>query len=238
MYNSSNPRPKIIFFLAIFVFIFIAIFSIIMAILDSKKTASLEILVAPSFAHIELDEHSLANVQTAKYYPGEYVVTITAPGFQAQERTVSLSADQTTNLYLYLTPDDGDLSFYDNDEQEGILFQEIAEKQYQDNLATFLTEHPIANILPYEHYTQNEFSEPTGYRIDYGKFDGCKSDFCLKVTSYSQTGLTDAKEYIRSKGFNPSDYEILFEYDPLEKSTPDDFPPAIREILEKAGYFD
>lgn len=236
--NTKPVNQRFIIKLSFFCFILFAIFAIILAFINAQKTATVDIIIAPSTATITVDQHSFKTKETARYFPGNYLVKISAPGFVEQTLEVELSNQQTTHIYIALEPTDQNANYYDIHPEEASIRQAVQDATYQDNLAAFLTEHPIANILPYEHYTQNEFSEPTGYRIDYGKFDGCKSDFCLKVTSYSQTGLADAKEYIRSKGFNPNDYEILFEYDPLEKSTPDDFPPAIREILEKAGYFD
>ncbi len=238
MHNSEKPRPKTLFIISMCAFVAIAIAVIILAIIDARKTASLEILVAPSFANVELDQHNFGSNQTVKYYPGDYKVTVSAPGFTPQELDLALTTHQTSQLYLYLTPEDGSLDFYSRNPEEDNLLQEVISHICLTESSEFLAKYPIASILPYEHYTQNEFFEPTGYRIDYGHFDACKSPFCLQVTSYTKSGLDDAKSYLRENGFNPNDYEIILNYTPLDKPSPDDFPPDIRQVLEEAGYFD
>lgn len=238
MDNSIKPHPKPLFIIGICAFCAFAIVAIILAIINSGKTATLEILVAPSFAQVELDGHSFSTNQTIKYYPGDYQVTVSAPDFTSQTLELNLVANQSSHLLLYLTPADGSLDFYSRNPKEDNLLQEILSQIALTESSEFLARYPVARILPYDHYTQNEFFEPTGYRIDYGHFDNCKNSFCLQVTGYTQSALSEAKSYLQSKGFNPNDYEIVFNYTPLDKPSPEDFPPEIRKALEAAGYFD
>lgn len=37
--------------------------------------------------------------------------------------------------------------------------------------------------------------------------------------------------------FEPDDYEIIFNYQPVERAKPEEYPEEIRKILEESGYF-
>lgn len=236
--SSTKNRPGLLFILGTIAFLALAIGIIILTIIDGHKTAKLKILIAPSFATVEIDQHKFSTDTTTKFFPGSYTVNISADGFVSQSLPLDLPTGQETHLYIALEPTPENANFYQNNTAEADLRQAVYDATYQLGSDEFLARYPVACILPYDHYTQNEFFEPTGYRIDYGHFDNCKNSFCLQVTGYTQSALSEAKSYLQSKGFNPNDYEIVFNYTPLDKPSPEDFPPEIRKALEAAGYFD
>lgn len=80
---------------------------------------------------------------------------------------------------------------------------------------TYSEAHPIIAKLPiiYAHYDANY--NYTEFRIDGGEFSGCKTNFCLKVTDTTGGNYDAALEKIREAGFNPDDFQILYEYTPI-----------------------
>ena len=51
--------------------------------------------------------------------------------------------------------------------------------------------------------------------IDGGMFDGCEGTFCLKITDTTGGNYERAIQMIKEKGFNPDDYEIIYENKPI-----------------------
>lgn len=76
--------------------------------------------------------------------------------------------------------------------------------------------YPIYHDLPliYAKYDQNY--NYTEFRIDAGKFKKCQRNFCLKVTDTTGNNLENAKQLLREKSYDPSDYEIIYKYKPIQ----------------------
>ncbi len=236
MMNDSQKKRAIM--IGIFGLVIGFVLIIILFIQNLAKGADLEILIAPSFAKVEMDGKKFPTDKTVKYYPGEYTVKVSAEGFVEQSAKVVLEKGQQTSLYLYLEPTEENAKFYTENYDEDVLMQEIAEKQNDLDSDSYYDKYPIMSILPYEKNSADKFNEPNGFRIDGGKFDKCKREFCLQVSSPVKAGLDEAKEYLKKMGFKPEDYEIIFNYQPIERAKPEDYPEEIRKILEESGYFD
>ena len=101
--SHLNRNRKIVLIFASILFLVIIGLSIFFAIDNSHKTATVNILVAPTFATVEINHHKFSTDTTVKYYPGNYIAKISADGFESQEIALELSPDQATDLYLYLT---------------------------------------------------------------------------------------------------------------------------------------
>lgn len=72
--------------------------------------------------------------------------------------------------------------------------------------------HPIIRDLPinYAKYDPSR-KKYVSYKIEGGLFDGCKTDFCLKVIDYSGDGTAPALEKLREYGYNLDNFEIIHE---------------------------
>lgn len=208
---------KIVLIFASILFLVIIGLSIFFTIDNSHKTATVNILVAPTFATVEIDHHKFSTDTTIKYYPGNYTAKISADGFESQEITLELSPDQATDLYLYLTPNSDRSNFYQQNTREATRMQTIVDYLATKSATEYTDEHPITNILPIIVVESDpETFAWTEFRIDYGKFKSCKSDFCLKITDSTGGNRDRAINLIREKGFNPNDYEIIYSYVPPE----------------------
>lgn len=236
--EKYTRNRKILSIFAVIGLIFFIVIAIVLAIFDSRKTARLNILISPSFATVKIDNHIFKTEDDIRYFPGTYTAEISAEGFIPQSIPIELIANQEEHLYIALVPTPENSDYYEQNPRESGRLQAVIDSDYDAGSATYLAQYPIISIIPYEHSTEDRFGDPAGYRIDYGKFDDCDSDFCLQVTGYLKSNLEEAKEYIKSKGFNPDDYQILFNYTPVEKAKPEDFPESIRKIMEETGYFD
>ena len=153
---------------------------------------------------------------TYKFEPGEINVTIEKEGFKTEERTIVLLENSVTKLYIYLVPLDGSFDWYLSHDEDMMLLNAIGDAVANENSKNYLEDYPIVNALPIIYATYDEDWEYTEFRIDGGTFENCKQAFCLKVTDTTGGNLENALKLIREQGFSPEDYEIIYEYKPIE----------------------
>ena len=119
-------------------------------------------------------------------------------------------------MYTYLRQTDGSFSWYQNHPDDGLLLTQIGDYLADQETSSYAKKYPIMEALPiiYANYDKNY--NYTEFRIDGGKFDGCNSDFCIKITDSTGGNLDLAKSKIKDAGFNPDDFQILYEYKPIQ----------------------
>ena len=86
----------------------------------------------------------------------------------------------------------------------------IYSDQSDDQLAAeYLEKYPISAILPYIYAQYDQDYHYTEFRIDGGSFENCPTDFCLKITDSTNTGLDQIKSLMKTKGYDLEKYTIL-----------------------------
>ena len=192
----------------------ILLVSLIYIILDYKRTAKLDILVAPLSAEILVDGEKYEN-GVYEFEPGEVRVMISKEGFIAKEMNVELKANETVKLYTYLMPVDGSLDWYLNHEEDQMILNSIGDAKANEDSKIYKMDNPIVEVLPIIYANYDENWNYTEFRVDGGEFDECDEDFCLKITDTTGGNYDFALSLVREKGFEPSDYEIIYEYKPI-----------------------
>ena len=187
---------------------------LVVVALSLKDTVEVEIKVAPASATVLVDGKSYQN-GTFRISSGTHNIHIEKEGFTSKDYTFDTGTNN--KLYDYLLQSDGSYTWYLSHEEDALILTSIGD--YEQNLKSinYNSKYPIIESLPiiYAHYDENY--DYTEYRIDGGSFSGCNTDFCLKVTDTTGNNLESAKEKIREAGFNPDNYQILYEYTPIEK---------------------
>ena len=171
--------------------------------------ATLDLLVTPLSAKIEINGRIYKNGEH-KFDPGEINVEITKEGFKTQNYVINLPANETTKLYTYLVQNDGSLNWYlDHQEDEAILMQ-IGGIEATEESEKYTEQNPVVAAIPIivEEYKNGIYYD---FRVDGGMFENCKKDFCLKISDVGGNGYERALEEIRKRGYNPENYEILYE---------------------------
>ena len=187
---------------------------VIFLMIDLRRSATLELLVTPVSAEVTIDGKNY-EYGTYKFEPGDLKVTIKKEGFKEQERIVVLSENTVTKLYVYLMPLDGSFDWYLTHEEDMMILNAIGDSTANENSRTYLERHPIIDVLPIIYANYDESWDYTEFRLDGGTFENCKHEFCLKVTDTTGGNLEKALTLIRESGFEPEDYEIIYEYDPI-----------------------
>ncbi len=213
--QRSLKQRRILVIIISIIFALLLIGAIIAAIINSKYSATLDLLVAPRDATILIDGKPYKNGQY-NFEPGEITVNISMDGFTSEEQQLTLKAGETTKYYTYLIPTDGSLDWYLEHEDDMMLMNTIGDANAALDSNEYLEENPIVEVLPIIYANYDKDYNYTEFRVDGGKFDNCKESFCLKITDTTGGNREHALELIREKGFNPDDYEIIYEYDPIK----------------------
>lgn len=214
--SPNSIKKSVVICLTLFVLSIIAI--IIVWIINLQKTASVEILVAPSFAKITMNGKTIRNQSTIKTFPSEDKanITISANGFKSQEFQISLTPQQQSYIVTYLVPDDGSMDWYTNHPNEDNLLTQVGEKQAELESVKYSETNPISKILPIVYVDVDPITyDWVEYRIDGGNFEDCEGTFCVKITDSTGGNEEKALEQIRMKGYDPDDYEIIYKYTPV-----------------------
>lgn len=191
---------------------FVTVILFITAI-SMKDTTEIEIRVAPISATVSIDGKTYQN-GTFRIPSGIHNVKIEKSGFQTKEFTFDTNVSD--KLYSYLVENDGSYNWYLNHNEDSILLTSIGDYESKIASGNYTKNYPIIQILPIIYANYDKEYNYTEYRIDGGSFDDCKTDFCIKITDTTGGNYDAAIEKIRETGFNPNNYQILYEYKPIK----------------------
>lgn len=181
-----------------------------------KYSAKLDLLVAPREAEILIDGKVYKN-GVYDFEPGEVEIKVSMEGFESKETKLNLESNTTTMYYTYLMPIDGSFEWYLNHEEDMMLLNTIGDAEANADARNYLEKYPIVEVLPIIYADYDEKWDYTEFRVDGGKFDSCKETFCLKITDTTGGNKENAIKLISERGFNPDDYEIIYEYVPIKE---------------------
>ena len=108
--EMAKQRLVMAGFLAV-LFVILTLMAVLFAIIEGRKSVSLDILVAPKDAVITLNGERYKNGEY-RVEPGEYEVSITHEGLEPYYKVVDFADGEEVKMYLYLTGVDGDMSWY------------------------------------------------------------------------------------------------------------------------------
>lgn len=202
-------KKKLIIIYSIFIAVILIGF-LIWWLLIKDNTATLEILVAPSSSKILINNKKYTN-GTYKLKPGKYSVEISKDNFESYSGSILLNQNETTKLYQALKQKDGSSSWYIKNNKDDIIQTAIGDQKTKTVQENLTTKYPILKYIPYSNSVNNIFI----YKID-TQFDSNNNleyiNILLNTCSTSSINQykTNALDWIKSKGINPSDYVIKY----------------------------
>ncbi|MDO4612023.1 MAG: hypothetical protein Q4B29_00995 [Candidatus Saccharibacteria bacterium] len=206
---------KIAIIVGVIGFLALAVVAVALYVLDLRLTAKLDVLVAPSSATVRINGSNYDN-GVHKMEPGIVTAEISMDGFVTQAIELDLKDGETTKLYTYLVPPDGSMQWYLDHPDDDELLTQIGDALAIEGKAEYQAKYPIAQMLPLIVVEVNpETYDWVEYRLDGGPFEGCETEFCVKITDSTGGNMEAALEKIRENGFSPEDYQILYEYKPV-----------------------
>ena len=208
---DSNTKQKkfvkysLIFLIAVFIGIFI--YSTASLIINADKTATIEVLVAPSDSTLTIDGRNFPTKTTIRIKPGTYSVKIEKDGFISYNNSITAEDKRTVYLYEYLNEEDENGTFYQNNEEENQRTQQIYNKKADLFHEEYTGTDNIWNITPYDNYNQ-------GYRIFAEKDDNKKILVNIYLYTCSDSKIEDLKtkalNYLKENNINPENYVIEY----------------------------
>ena len=213
---STRIPKRILVGIISFTLFAIAVVTIaIISTVQRNNSGTLDLLVAPTESNIIINGKHYHN-GTHYLLPGTYTVDISMDGFTSKTFDISISVGTTTSLHTYLVQDDGSMSWYDSHPEDLSILTTIGDTEAIKKSQEYADKYPVIDAMPiiYAQYSDN-YQTYTEFRIDGGSFSGCKKDFCLKITDTTGGNMDNALRMIREAGYNPDDYEILYEYLPI-----------------------
>lgn len=215
MLNFIKQHKTITAFICFDLVAVIAIVAILL--IQGNKSVTIDIKVVPTQATIELNGHSYDNLSSVKVAPGNYHAKISMPGMQTKELDISATGGDYVKLWTYLLNDDGEIAYTINDADEVMTLSEISDdEKSQEFIANYEKQTSILGRLPitYDQYSP-DYTDYVWYEIDLDPRGDCPKILCLKIIDRTGNNEQSAYTYLRELGYNPDDYGITYEYQPL-----------------------
>jgi hypothetical protein len=180
--------------------------AIITGIIDARKTASIDVLVAPKSASVKINGHHYGN-GFYKVEPGDFTVVITKDGFEPYEESFSLAAGETKQLAVYLTQTDGGYDWYLQHPEDDLIMTSVGDKQADATAAQMLEQYPILSILPHRD-NEGTFDYTISPKFKGNELTGLTIELntCAEYSKGIYTN--EALRWLSGQGYNPSDYQI------------------------------
>jgi hypothetical protein len=176
---------------------------IFLAVNQNKKTAILDILVAPSGATVKLNGHGIL-VGQAHVAPGNYVIKVSRQGFAEKEQTVSVAGGETRFVGIILVSNDASTAlWYENHPEDDILTEKIVGQVVQQESADAVLQNPFIEKLPI-------LGPGDTYRIDSGVSLAGSSQPAIYILAVSPKAREAAINKIKYMGYDPEKMEIIY----------------------------
>jgi len=211
-YIDKYRKPAIIATIVLFIVLAATITYYTLQLAEQRRgKIAVPVQVVPHDANVKLSTgETLPSNGTAYIAPGEYKVTVSYDGFTSQRRDLRVSSTAKPFIYTGLVGKTKEAKQWqvDNQADYGELETLTVERAREYN-TLFKSNNPIVNVLP--------IKDPY-YTIDYRNYDDKSIELIIYGVSpkYRQVALN----FLRSKGYEPTDYRISYDNfdNPLEKN--------------------
>jgi hypothetical protein len=198
-------KKRIVIGASIAILIFL-VFAVTYAMLNRGVGTGVNIVVIPADSKITMDGKVVSSGDNnAK--PGNHTIEVSHKDFDVNKKIVEVSNDQVTLVAIGLSPSNSAGEKWVKDNQKAYLeLENTANQETQQNSIEIQKTYPIITSLPQD-------ISPL-FRIDYGvskRHPKDKTKIALYISSDTPANKYDAIRYIYSMGYDPSDYEIIFE---------------------------
>jgi len=172
----------------------------------------IKFMVAPNEVTVQIDSKSykVKNNDTIKTSPGEHTITISQNEFESYMEDISIAKNETKNLTVVLIPLTDAASELLKDPLVQGPIESSSAKNRSDDLSTEKLYNPILSILPIEAKLYVISSCKSMRTPD----DITKIALCIEYKQQTDISDNDFRasilEGIKTRGYNPDDYEIIW----------------------------
>lgn len=202
---DQKKFKKLVIAITAFVVITIII-SIFGIVINAKKSATLEILVAPASSEIRVG-NSIYENGTYKFAPGTYSVEIKKDGFNTYTGEITLESGETNYLYQYLEQSDGSFDWYRNHKKDEMILSSIGEYKAEIAAEEYAKKDPIYTVTPYYDETKNHF-QIVAEEVNNKPKVTINLNTC--ADEQKPAYIKEAHQYLEKQGIKPADYDINY----------------------------
>ena len=182
----------------------------IVGIQNRGKTATLDIKsIVPNDINVTLDGSKVASSGKVSVKPGEHTIGAVRSGFEDKTEKVTVVDGETKTVEITMTPNSEEGYQWAANHVNLFTQYEIEQGAAYDADSTSIAEkYPLIQYLP---KLQKE------WRVDYGVSEAHPDNptaIAIIITAGSDPAKTVAEDWIKSLGFNLSDYEIIYQEPP------------------------
>ena len=188
---------------------------ILVIVLHQSKTATIDILIAPSAAEISLNGKRYDNFSSHNVMPGDYHAVVKMEGMETKDFDFSVQDGEFRRVWDYLLDGEGGFSYYLTHTDEVATLKQVAD---DEKAKTFLAKYDKLNsintVLPltYSNTYDLDATEIVSISINWGEEENCSAqNFCLMVSDYTGKNHEKALSMIREAGYDPDDYVVQYE---------------------------
>ncbi len=161
--------------------------------------------VVPSIAHLSINEADAGKTRSFNLKPQTYRLKVYSEGFEAQSFSINVSPHHTENQTIALKALTGQaIKYYLDHPQEAAIAEGVEGSKLNQTTDKAQVSAPILAVLPYFR---------RDWRIDYGKsrlHPDNPAAAALYITTINEAAKQEALDWMRSQGFDPAEYEIIY----------------------------
>lgn len=156
---DKKPNTKRTIIIAVAVFVAIAIiFSVYWVVIESPKTATIDVVVAPVSADVKVGNVRFNNGKH-RIEPGTYDVEITKEGFGGYTGSITVEAGGTEKLYVCLQKDENNTDYYSSHQEDADACWQVEEYNFE-KLEGEKYKDPIFQVSPFHSYSRGFYIDP------------------------------------------------------------------------------
>ena len=189
-------------------FVILTLIAVLFAIIEGRKSVSLDILVAPKDAVITLNGERYKNGEY-RVEPGEYEVSITREGLEPYYKVVDFADGEDVKMYLYLTGVDGDMSWYLTHSEDDMIVTSIGDYYANKKSQEYAASDPIFAVTPYYDYDK-------GFKVNAAQGEDDKVEVIIYLYTCDENRLETLKEnahkWLNEKQIDLEKYKLSYKY--------------------------
>jgi len=197
-------NKKILFIFAPLVFLVVVLAIIFFS--NKSVTTGIDIYSLPPDSQLLLDGKTISSGKNSTT-TGKHTIEARHDHFDTLSKKVEVIKNQVLVVPMALSPkDDTGKTWYENHQDDYLSLEATISSQYRLESSKITKMYPIVADLPQD-------ISPL-YRIDYGvskRYPNDPTRIALYISSNTPANKYDAIRYIYLMGYDPSDYEIIFE---------------------------
>lgn len=167
--------------------------------------AFLTVEVAPSGSKIKINGNSAKEGKTEVRH-GDVSVEVSRKGFKSVTQSIALEEGDDRYVGIALQSDDSTTSdWYETHEKDKAKAEGISSRVFDDSSENDVEKYPLIKQLP-------RIGSGNSYRVDYGTSENNNQNGPPRIfiTSPSPRGRQVALSWIKTSGWDVSDYKIVF----------------------------